>query len=143
MHNSVVGRLCFHGAIVMFVAFFTGLMMGFVAVGQAQGSMDDWNLAHMEALVNSIVLFAVAGVIDKLSMSAGRANLVSVCLVLMAYCNAVFGLMRGFTGAAGFEFGGSMANNITALAGMLGVPLAVIAFTLILISAASLRNKAG
>lgn len=142
MQSSAVGRLCFHGAIVMFVAFFTGLMMGFVAVGQMEGSMADWKLAHMEALVNSIVLFAVAGVIDKLSMTEGRARLVSICLVGMAYCNAVFGLMRGFTGAAGLEFGGSVANSVTALAGTLGVPFAIAAFALILMSAAGLRKSA-
>ena len=57
------------------------------------------------------------------------------CLIVMAYCNTVFGYMRGLTGALGYEFGGSLANNITAFAGMLGVPLAVVAFSLILLGA--------
>lgn len=135
MRKSVEARLCLHGALVMFAAFFSGLMIGLVAVGQVHGEVDNWKLAHMEALVNSILLLAVAGFIGKLDISEGRARVVSACLVIMAWCNTVFGLMRGFTGAMGYQFDDSLVNNITTAAGMLGVPLAVIAFSLILLAA--------
>ena len=124
--------MCLHGAIVMFAAFVSGMMMGIVGVGQVEGSLDDWKLAHMEALLNSIVLFAVAGCLHKLALTDRKANVVAYCLIIMAYSNTVFGYMRALTGALGYEFGGSLANNVAAFAGMLGVPLAVVAFSLIL-----------
>ena len=135
MRRSVEATLCLHGAIVMFAAFMSGMMIGVVAVGQVEGSFEGWKLAHMEALLNSIVLFAVAGCLHKLVLTAGRARVVAFCLVVMAYCNTVFGFMRALTEAPGYQFDDSLANNITTFAGMLGVPLAVIAFTLILLGA--------
>lgn len=135
MRRSIEATLCLHGAIVMFAAFVSGMMMGMVAVGQVSGSLDDWKLAHMEALVNAIVLFAIAGCLHKLTITPGKARVVAVCLVVMAYSNTVFGYMRAMTGAAGYQFDDSLANNVTAFAGMLGVPMAVIAFALILLAA--------
>jgi hypothetical protein len=136
MKRTIEGQLCLHGAIVMFTAFVSGMLIGLVAMGQVEGSVDNWKLAHNESLINAIVLFAVAGVIGKLAITEGKARVVSLCLIVMAYCNAVFGFMRGATGAMGYQFDDSLANNIATFAGMLGVPLAVIAFTLILIAAA-------
>ena len=135
MSRSVEGTLCLHGAIVMFAAFVSGLMIGVVAVGQVEGSFEGWKLAHMEALINAIVLFAIAGCMHKLVLTAGKAKVVTYCLVIMAYCNTVFGYMRALTGAPGYQFDDSLANNIATFAGMLGVPMAVIAFVLILMGA--------
>lgn len=135
MSRSSEGTLCLHGAIVMFSAFVAGGMIGVAALGQVQGSVEGWKLAHMEALINSILLFAIAGVLGKLVLSPGQAKVVVYCLVVMAYCNTVFGYMRPLTGALGYQFDDSLANNIMTFAGMLGVPLAIIAFSLVLLGA--------
>lgn len=119
----------------MFSAFVAGGMIGVAALGQVQGSVEGWKLAHMEALINSILLFAIAGVLGKLVLSPGQAKVVVYCLVVMAYCNTVFGYMRPLTGALGYQFDDSLANNIMTFAGMLGVPLAIIAFSLVLLGA--------
>lgn len=124
-----------HGAIVMFAAFVSGGMIAAAAMGQVGGSVEDWKLAHMEPLINAIVLFAVAGCIGKLALSSVQDRVVAYCLVIMAYCNTVFGFMRGLTGALGYQFDDSLANNIATFAGMLGVPLAFIAFLLIFLGA--------
>ena len=135
MSRSVEGTLCLHGAIVMFAAFVSGGMIAAAAMGQISGSVEDWKLAHMEPLINGIVLFAVAGCIGKLALSSGQTRVITYCLVIMAYCNTVFGFMLGLTGALGYQFDDSLANNIATFAGMLGVPLAFIAFFLIFLGA--------
>lgn len=127
--------MCLHGALLMFVTFVSGFLIGAVATGQLEAGLEDWKLAHMEALTNALLLFAVAGFLDRLAMGEGRIRLVVACLVLMAYCNTVFGLMRGLTGAAGLQFDDSLANNIATTAGMLGVPLGFLAFALIAMAA--------
>lgn len=142
MSRSNEATLCLHGAIVMLTAFVAGGMIAAAALGQVTGSVDDWKLAHMEPLINSIVLFAIAGCLAKLVLSAGQAKVVTWCLIGMAYCNTVFGFMRGLTGALGYEFGGSLANDVTTFAGMLGVPLGSIAFALILTGAARAGKSA-
>ena len=135
MHSSPQKLLCLHGAIVMFTAFVAGLMIGVVATGQMEGSFADWRLAHVEPLINSILLFAVAGCLSYLKLNDKQLRIVALSLVLMAWCNTVFGFMRGLTGALGYQFDDSLANNITAAAGMLGVPLGILAFSLILYGA--------
>ena len=74
--RSNEGILCLHGAIVMFAAFVSGGMIGAAALGQVSGDVEGWKLAHMEPLINSILLFAIAGVIGKLALSPGQAKVV-------------------------------------------------------------------
>ncbi len=135
MSRSVEATLCLHGAIVMFAAFVSGAMIAASAFGQAPGTPEDWKLAHMEPLINALLLFAMAGCIGKLTLSAGQAKVAAFCLVTMAYCNTVFGYLRPLSGSQGYQFDDSMANNVMTLAGMLGVPLAIVAFSLVLLGA--------
>ena len=141
MSRSVEASLCLHGAVVMFAAFAAGGMIAAAALGQTSGSVEDWKLGHMESLINSIVLFAIAGCLGKLVLSSGQAKTIAWCLIGMAYCNTVFGFMRGMTGALGYQFDDSLANNIATFAGMLGVPLAFVAFSLIFLGAIRAGQK--
>lgn len=141
MLSSASRALCLHGAVLMFITFISGFLVGAVAMGQLDAGLDDWKLAHMEALTNALLLFAVAGFLDRLALSPARARLVAICLVVMGYCNTVFGVMRGLTGAAGLQFDDSVANNIATAAGMLGVPLGILAFALIAWAATHSSNQ--
>ncbi|WP_372797337.1 hypothetical protein [Litorivivens sp.] len=129
--RAVVGKLVFHGTANIFISFFCGAMIAAAAMGQIDSQKQDWVLAHMESLINGMMLFIVAGFIGKLAMSAKSQLIAVYCLIDMAYCNTIFGIGRGATGALGYEFNDNLANNITALAGQIGVPLAVVAFLLI------------
>lgn len=131
IERSIVGKLVFHGTVNIFIAFFSGGMIAAAAMGQVDGQKQDWVLAHMESLLNGMMLFIVAGFIGKLTMSSKSQLIAAYCLIGMAYCNSIFGIGRGATGALGYEFNNDLGNNITALAGQLGVPLAVVAFLLI------------
>ena len=128
-------RIYIHASIVIFVCFFAGIMMGMVLTGQVEGTKENWLLAHNEALINALLLFAIGAGLHKLALSNFQITLLSWCLVIMAYSNALFGLMRGFTGVDGYVFNDSLANNVAAFAGTLGVPMAVIAFSLVLYGA--------
>ena len=75
------------------------------------------------------------GIGGFLSLSRRSARVMTYSFVGMAYCNLVFGFMRGATGAKGYTLGGNFANEVTAIAGMLGVPLAIIALLLVLVGA--------
>ena len=139
--NRPERMLCVNGAVIMFSAFVSGGMIGIVAMGQVEGSVEGWKLAHMEPLLNSLVLFAVAGIFDKLVLSPSQQVITAWSLVIMAYCNTLFGYMRATTGALGYQFDDSLANNITAFAGMLGVPMAIIGFSLILLGSFRAREQ--
>lgn len=135
MQGSLQRLLCLHGAVMIFAAFCSGFVMGGIGMGQLEASFEDWKLAHMEGLINGMMLFALAGCLHWLALSEARARVLAICLVAMGYCNTLFGLMRGFTGELGYQFEGSLANDITAAAGMLGVPLGIIAFSLVFVGA--------
>lgn len=129
--QAIVGKLVFHGTVNIFIAFVSGGMIAAAAMGQIESQKQDWVLAHMESLINGMMLFIVAGFIGKIALSAKRALVTTYCLIGMAYCNTIFGVGRGATGALGYEFNNDLGNNITALAGQIGVPLAIVAFLLI------------
>ena len=78
-----------------------------------------------------------------LALSEGRAKVVTVHLVMMGYCNTLFSLMRGMTGALDDQFEGELANDITAAAGILGVPLGFIAFALIFLGTIRRNDATG
>lgn len=73
MNVNFQRRLCLHGAILIFIGFFSGFMIGAVAVGEMGGELDDWKLAHMEApvkgserLMRSMALRGKQGALDDL-----------------------------------------------------------------------------
>lgn len=110
-------------------------------MGQVEGAVEGWKLAHMEPLINSLVLFAVAGILGKLVLTPSQQVITALSLVVMAYSNTLFGYMRATTGSLGYQFDDSLANNITTLAGMLGVPMAIIGFSLILLGSLRAREQ--
>jgi len=130
--NKMQRLMALHGAMVLFIGFIAGGMIAAVYTGAAAGSTAAWTLAHMEGVTNSLVLFAIAGVLPSVVSSITIQSWIAWPLIVMAYCNTVFGWMRAVAGAEGYVFNDSLANNVMTGAGMLGVPLGLIALFLLI-----------
>ena len=130
--NKMQRLMALHGALVLFIGFIAGGMIAAVYTGSVAGSTQGWTLAHMEGVTNSLVLFAIAGVLPSVVSSITIQSWIAWPLIVMAYCNTVFGWMRAVAGAEGYVFNDSLANNVMTAAGMLGVPLGVIALGLLI-----------
>jgi hypothetical protein len=135
MNQTLKKQLALHGAIVLLGAFVAGYMLAEAISGDMPGKKADWNLAHMECLVNGLLLFGVAGISGALTLGAGQARVMTWCFIGMAYCNLVFGFMRGATGASGLSFDGPLTNQVSTAFGTLGVPLGFIGLVLVILGA--------
>ncbi len=134
--NSNIGKaLALNGVIVILAGFIAGFILGSVALGDSSGDPAGWRLAHMEGLLNGLLLFAVAGASSVLSLTTGQARLMAYSFIGMAYCNLIFGWMRGAFGASGLNFDGPLSNQISAFFGALGVPLGLIGLALVALGA--------
>jgi hydroxylaminobenzene mutase len=135
MNAALTKMLIANGVIIILCGFIAGFLVGAVALEQLPGNKEDWLLAHMEGLLNGMFLLVIAGIGGFLALGRRSAGVMTYSFIGMAYCNLIFGFMRGATGAKGYALGGDFANEITALAGMLGVPLGIIALLLVLVGA--------
>lgn len=131
VRQSIAKILVLNGVVVIFGGFAAGFVLGAVATGDVQGSHADWTLAHMEGLLNGMFLWLIVGLLPVLTLTIQQLRVMAYCAIGMAYCNLVFGVMRGLTGAKGLSFEGGSDAVLTATAGTLGVPLAIMAMLLI------------
>lgn len=127
--------LIINGCLVILGGFIAGFHLGGVAVAGDAMQVQAWTLAHMEGLLNGMFLWLIAGFWSYLVLSAVQQKALIISAVGMAYCNLIFGWMRGLTGARGLEFIGGPDNLLAAAAGMLGVPLGIVMLLLIAIGA--------
>ena len=125
-------RLMFHGALVVLLGMLAGIPLAMVMLGYISGNPDDWKLAHMEGVVNGLLLIAVAGGAKVLILSERQFKFLSVNLTLMAHGNVLYGWVRGIWGVKGLDFSPPVANQLAALLGGVPIILALIAVSLII-----------
>jgi len=82
-------QLVLHGAVVLLVGLLCGAPMGRAIVrGKADSVIRGWRVAHSSLVAGGILLLALAGVVDRLSLSAGAliALIVSFAVGSYAFC---------------------------------------------------------
>jgi len=108
-------RVIFHGAIVVLLGLAAGFPFAFVILGSMSGDVRAWRMAHLEGVLNGLVMFAVAGIASKLTLSHGQQSLLGWCLIVTGYGNVVASILGASAGVRGLEAGGSLANTIVYL----------------------------
>ena len=81
MERGLPEKLVFHGLSVILVGMLTGFAYGLVVTGDLAGSERAWRMAHLEGVLNGLVLLAVAGIADRLAIGGGRATLLAWSLI--------------------------------------------------------------
>lgn len=84
-------QLAFHGSIVLLIGLLAGIGFSYAATTGTVGTdlYKNWRFAHMEGLLNGIVVLAVAGAWPAIGR---RETLVAIgkwLLILGAYANAI------------------------------------------------------
>lgn len=125
-------RLIFHGALVVLLGMLAGIPLSLVLIGYMPGNPEDWKLAHMEGLLNGLLLIALAGCGKALVLSERQFKLLSLSLTLMAHGNILYGWVRGIYGVKGLDFAPPLANQAAAFLGGVPIIFAFIAITLVI-----------
>lgn len=125
-------RLVFHGALVVLFGMLAGIPLAMVLLGYMPGNPEDWKLAHMEGLLNGLLLIGLAGCGQVLVLSERQFKFLSLNLTLMAHGNILYGWVRGIWGVKGLDFAPPLANQLAAILGGLPVIFAFVAIALVI-----------
>jgi dolichol kinase len=135
MHDDRRRQLAFHGSIAILLGLFAGFPFAFVILGQMEGDLRAWRMAHLEGLLNGLVLWAVAGLATVLRASDGAQKVLVWSLVVMAYGNTIASILGATAGERGLAPGGSLANMTVYTLFMLALAAVFVAVAVIAVGA--------
>ncbi len=131
MDTRLQARLVFHGAIVILLGLLLGFPFGFVILGSLPGSERAWRMAHLEGLLNGLLVIGVAAVAPRLRLGNRQATLLFWSLVVTAYGNTVAAAMGATFGVRGLAPGGPFSNTIVYVLFIVAVVTVAIALGLV------------
>lgn len=133
MDTRLRARMVFHGAVVVMLGLLTGFPHAFVLTGQIAGEERAWRMAHLEGLLNGMLVMLAAAVASALVLSPRQHAWLVWSLVAAAYGNVVASVLGATFGVRGLALAGPPANAImnllfwVAIAGVLvGVALLIV-----------------
>jgi len=113
--------MIFHGAVVILLGLLAGFPYALVVTGSLAGSERAWRMAHLEGVLNGLLVIVVAAVWDRLALDGWKRDVLAWSLVLMAYGNVVASVIGATFAVRGLEPGGSPSNTLVYLLFMMAV----------------------
>jgi hypothetical protein len=137
-----------HGALVFLVGMLAGFAFTFVLVPELSmqrapipGDVRGWRMAHLEGILNGLLLIAVAAVGDRLRLGARAQQVVAWGLIFTAWGNMIASLIGPLFGGRGLTFGGGVANSLMYVLFLAAVVAVLVAMWLVVVGA--LRTSSG
>ena len=131
MSDALGRRVIFHGAVVVLLGLAAGFPFAFVILGTMAGDQRAWRMAHLEGVLNGVVMFAVTAVSGRLALSGGLQTLLAWCLVVTGYGNVVASILAASLGVRGLEAGGSVGNTVVYVLFVVAVVTITVAMALL------------
>jgi hypothetical protein len=139
MHEDRRRQLAFHGAIAMLLGLVAGFPFAFVILGQMTGDLRAWRMAHLEGVLNGLLLWAAAGLGPVLRLGETGQRTVVWALIVTAYGNSIAAILGATAGERGLAPGGSLANMTVYLLFMAALVAVFVAVAAIATGARSRR----
>ena len=110
MDARLRARMIFHGAVVVMLGLLAGFPHAFVLTGQLVGEERAWRMAHLEGLLNGMLVMIAAMVAGSLVLSARQWTWLFWSLVVAAYGNVIASVLGASVGVRGLSTTGPPAN---------------------------------
>ncbi|MEN6542557.1 hypothetical protein [Parvibaculum sp.] len=142
MDKKLQGLLIANGALVLLAGFAAGFPYGSTVVaslapGVAASDFTEplraWHMAHLEGVLNGILMLAAAAAAGVLTLSAASQRVILWGLIVSGWTNIVASTISALTGGRGTAITGLDWNTLDFLlfmAGIVGAVAAVIALAL-------------
>lgn len=142
MDKRLQGLLIANGALVLLAGFAAGFPYGSTVVaslapGVTAGDFTEplraWHMAHLEGVLNGILMLAAAAAAGALTLSAMSQRVILWGLIVSGWTNIVASTISALTGGRGTAITGLDWNTLDFLlfmAGILGAVAAVVALAL-------------
>jgi hypothetical protein len=92
-------------------------------------------MAHLEGVLNGLVLIAVAGVGKRLTLGARQASVLAWALIVTGYGNVVAAVVAATLDVRGLSPGGSLGNTVVYLLFMVAVVGVFVGLALVIVGA--------
>tara|TARA_R110000868_G_scaffold13397_10_gene62592 strand:- start:4701 stop:5147 length:447 start_codon:yes stop_codon:yes gene_type:complete len=140
MDKRLTGLLIANGALVLLAGYLSGFPYAAVVGAEVSGvatsvpgDVRAWHMAHLEGVLNGMLMIAVAAAAVHLTMTARLQNVIFWGLVVAGWTNVVASNASALTGGRGTGFTGFDWNTFSFLvfmAGIVGAFAAAIALTM-------------
>jgi len=142
MEARLRARMVYHGAIVVMLGLFAGFPYAFVLTGQLAGDERAWRMAHLEGLLNGMLVLLAAAVSGRLVLSPRQHACLAGSLVVAAYGNVIASTLGATFGVRGLDLAGPPLNALMNLLFWVAIA-AVLAGVGLLIAGARAATRAG
>lgn len=140
MDKKTLGWLVFHASLVLLAGFASGFPYGTAVTAQIAGGSEGmvgdvraWHMAHLEGVLNGMLMIATAAVATQLAMSARLQRVIFWGLVVAGWTNVVASNVSAMTGGRGTGVTGldwNTFNFVVFMAGIIGAVAAAVALTM-------------
>jgi len=105
--------LVFHGIVVIVLGLLAGIPYALVIGGDLSGEVRAWRMAHLEGVLNGMLMIVISAAGDSLSLSAGRSRLLLRCFLVAGYGNIAASVIGASFGVRGLTPAGPASNFVT------------------------------
>lgn len=128
MNHTLRSKLFFHGTLVLLL----GMVVGFpyAEAISSGGDLRAWRMAHLEGVLNGLLLLAVAAGGSLFELSARLQNTLFATLLVVGYGNVLAATLAAASGQRGLQPGGPLANWMVFLGFLLAVLAVFVALAL-------------
>ncbi|NQV20089.1 MAG: hypothetical protein HQ511_01595 [Rhodospirillales bacterium] len=143
MDNRLQRTMIGHGALVFLVGLLAGfpfvlLLTGDFPLGDllsfdvnVPGDVRGWRMAHMEGILNGMLVMLAAIFLPVLGMAQKTQKIVGWALIITAWGNAIASVIAPLFGARGLYLGGGPANTLVHLLFMVAIVAVILAMIMI------------
>jgi hypothetical protein len=141
MRSRLQSLLVAHGALVFLVGMVAGFPFAMILLDGMQVSPPDrpsvpgdvrgWRMAHLEGILNGVLLIAVAAVLPRLSLSTRAQSILGWSLIVTAWGNMIASLIGPLFGGRGLALGPGIANNVMFVLFTVAVVTVILAMVLV------------
>lgn len=140
MDKRVQALLIVNGALVLLAGYLSGFPYGTAVAEQIAGGTDGivasvraWHMAHLEGVLNGMLMIAVAAVAVQLAMTKRIESVIFWGLIVAGWTNVVASNLSALTGGRGTGVTGldwNTFNFVVFMAGVIGAFAAAIALAI-------------
>jgi hypothetical protein len=110
LSSDVRASLVLHGVVVIVLGLLAGFPYALVVTGDLQGEVRAWRMAHLEGVLNGLVLIGVGAAGSLIALGARQASWLFWSLLVAGYGNVVAATIGASFGVRGLTASGPAAN---------------------------------
>jgi hypothetical protein len=104
--------MVFHGAVVVMLGLLAGFPHAFVVTGQIAGEERAWRMAHLEGLLNGMIVLLAAALSGRLALSSRQHAWLAWSLIAAAYGNVIASVLGATFGVRGLALAPPATNVV-------------------------------